>query len=326
MTLSASSRTRVIAERSCRAARTMDVYTIIQYNYTYHLPYLWRPAVVWRWLYPPVAGPKLSRREAAGRPAPWTSTTISLHISLALSLETSSCLTMTLSASSRTRVIAERSCRAARTMDVFSVKDLGWPWSLAISTEVNLCIQPPENSGLVEHQCAKNVFVLKIYPHWQMVQFENWACDVNEVWTTFRWTYNLSLVTATLFNFIYCITYVSQMKLEWGCPNGTKYPPRQPIPNRAILPNRARVYRRTDRQTDRQTDGRTGWFQYTPPNFVAGGYNYGQTDRWIIDGWIDIKTIQTYLFNLEKNKMSLWNTMSTPPTSRQWSPKNLFLE
>ena len=43
-------------------------------------------------------------------------------------------------------------------------------------------------------------------------------------------------------------------KLEWGCPNGTKYPPRQPIPNRAILPNRARVYRQTDRQTDGQGD------------------------------------------------------------------------
>ena len=37
-------------------------------------------------------------------------------------------------------------------------------------------------------------------------------------------------------------------KLEWGCPNGTKYPPRQPIPNRAILPNRARL------QTDGQGD------------------------------------------------------------------------
>ena len=37
-------------------------------------------------------------------------------------------------------------------------------------------------------------------------------------------------------------------KLEWGCPNGTKYPLRQPIPNRAILPNRARL------QTDGQGD------------------------------------------------------------------------
>ena len=45
-------------------------------------------------------------------------------------------------------------------------------------------------------------------------------------------------------------------KLEWGCPNGTKYPPRQPIPNRAILPNRARVYRRTDGRTDGQGDSR----------------------------------------------------------------------
>ena len=47
----------------------------------------------------------------------------------------------------------------------------------------------------------------------------------------------------------------NQEKLEWGFPNGTKYPPRQPIPNRAILPNRARVYRRTDRRTDGRTDG-----------------------------------------------------------------------
>ena len=47
------------------------------------------------------------------------------------------------------------------------------------------------------------------------------------------------------------ITIWWQIKLEWGCPNETKYPPRQPTPNRAILPNRARL------QTDRRTDGRT---------------------------------------------------------------------
>ena len=29
--------------------------------------------------------------------------------------------------------------------------------------------------------------------------------------------------------------------------------------------------RQTDRQTDGQTDRQTGWIQYTPPNFVAGG-------------------------------------------------------
>ena len=57
------------------------------------------------------------------------------------------------------------------------------------------------------------------------------------------------------------------IELEWGCPNGTKYPPRQPIPNRAILPNRTRVYRRTDRRTDRVIP------VYPPPNFVAGVNN-----------------------------------------------------
>ena len=57
---------------------------------------------------------------------------------------------------------------------------------------------------------------------------------------------------------------ITEDKLEWGCPNGTKYPPRQPIPNRAILPNRARL------QTDGRTDGQ-GDSSIPPPNFVAGG-------------------------------------------------------
>ena len=36
-------------------------------------------------------------------------------------------------------------------------------------------------------------------------------------------------------------------------------------------PKCGRTDGRTDRRTDRRTDGRTWWFQYTPPNFVAGG-------------------------------------------------------
>ena len=32
-----------------------------------------------------------------------------------------------------------------------------------------------------------------------------------------------------------------------------------------------KVNGQTDRQTDRRTDRQTGWIQYTPPNFVAGG-------------------------------------------------------
>ena len=31
--------------------------------------------------------------------------------------------------------------------------------------------------------------------------------------------------------------------------------------------------RKVNGQTDGQTDRQTGWIQYTPPNFVAGGYN-----------------------------------------------------
>ena len=36
-------------------------------------------------------------------------------------------------------------------------------------------------------------------------------------------------------------------------------------------PKCGRTDRQTDRRMDRRTDGRTWWFQYTPPNFVAGG-------------------------------------------------------
>ena len=82
-------------------------------------------------------------------------------------------------------------------------------------------------------------------------------------------------------------------ELEWGCPNGTKYPPRQPILNRTILPNSARVYRRTDRQTD----GRTGWFQYTPPNFVAGGYKNNNTckEPWVLHAYqVSSKSIKRF--------------------------------
>ena len=56
---------------------------------------------------------------------------------------------------------------------------------------------------------------------------------------------------------------------------------------------------RTDGQTDGQTDGRTWWFQYTPPNFVAGGYKKAYIN-------------QKYLFSLNylnsKTHNPLWNS------------------
>ena len=62
----------------------------------------------------------------------------------------------------------------------------------------------------------------------------------------------------------------SNIQLEWGCPNGTKYPRGNQFnsPSYAretILPNRARVYRRTYGQMDGQNDSSI------PPNFVTGG-------------------------------------------------------
>ena len=69
------------------------------------------------------------------------------------------------------------------------------------------------------------------------------------IWIIKVWLYIINGEICNFYDFL-----VISLKLEWGCPNGTKYPPRQPIPNRVILPNRARVYRRTDRQTDGQGD------------------------------------------------------------------------
>ena len=50
--------------------------------------------------------------------------------------------------------------------------------------------------------------------------------------------------------------------------------------------------RQTDGRTDGQTDGQTGWFQYTPPQLVGGGYKNIYNDfltkpysQW--DGWMD---------------------------------------
>ena len=56
-----------------------------------------------------------------------------------------------------------------------------------------------------------------------------------------------------------------------------------------------KVNGQTDRRTDGQTDRQTGWIQYTPPNFVAGGItnireianNYGSARRQLTQwGWV----------------------------------------
>ena len=68
----------------------------------------------------------------------------------------------------------------------------------------------------------------------------------------------------------------TQKKLEWGCPNGTKYPPRQPIQTPQVMCLKpfyltaqfyltACVYRQTDGRTDRVIP-----VYPPPPNFVVG--------------------------------------------------------
>ena len=66
------------------------------------------------------------------------------------------------------------------------------------------------------------------------------------------------------------IWYAYKFKLEWGCPNGTQYPPPPAATNtnspsyarETILPNRARL------QTDGQTDGR-GDSSIPPPPLTS---------------------------------------------------------
>ena len=109
---------------------------------------------------------------------------------------------------------------------------------------------------------------------WNLINYsKHWTFLPSEANTRVRMTTTLKVQTPTwqlaFWSLNHSLEWFQLLKqLEWGCPNGTKYPPRQPIPNRAILPNRTRIYRRTDR--------RTGWFQYTPPNFVAGGIMNGK--------------------------------------------------
>ena len=62
-------------------------------------------------------------------------------------------------------------------------------------------------------------------------------------------------------------------KLEWGCPNGTKYPPRQPIQTPQVM--RLKSFYLTARlnlTARASTDGRTDRvIPVYPPNFFAGG-------------------------------------------------------
>ena len=67
-------------------------------------------------------------------------------------------------------------------------------------------------------------------------------------------------------------SWQNQTSVEWGCPNGTKYPPRQPIQTPQVMCLKPFYLTAGVAQCIyRRTDGRTERFQYTPLNFVAGG-------------------------------------------------------
>ena len=40
----------------------------------------------------------------------------------------------------------------------------------------------------------------------------------------------------------------------------------------SLKDSREKLRTNPDRRTDGQSDGQTGWFQYTPPQLVGGGY------------------------------------------------------
>ena len=66
-------------------------------------------------------------------------------------------------------------------------------------------------------------------------------------------------------------------KLESGCPNRTKYHPRQPIQTPKVM--RLKSFYLTA-HTRLQTDGRTGWFQYRGDIIINTKIN----QRWTTDG------------------------------------------
>ena len=76
---------------------------------------------------------------------------------------------------------------------------------------------------------------------------------------------------------------------------------------------RTPTHRRTDGRTDGQTDGRTGWIQYTPLNFVSGGFVSGGIIKRLLPihtGNVLLKFVvgnqsQT-IFRLQKPKNPIW--------------------
>ena len=68
----------------------------------------------------------------------------------------------------------------------------------------------------------------------------------------------------------------------------------------------AKVNRRTDGQTDRQT----GWIQYTPPNFVAGGiknntdFHQSSATEIFCQGQVKPNTLEKYDICVSKNPIS----------------------
>ena len=73
-------------------------------------------------------------------------------------------------------------------------------------------------------------------------------------------------------------------KLEWGCPNGTKYPPRQPIQTPQVMRLKsfyltAHFYLTAQSSTDRRTD-RQGDSSIPPYLSCGGGGGGGGGNKW----------------------------------------------
>ena len=114
------------------------------------------------------------------------------------------------------------------------------------------CYVPPGITRTVSSKCVC----------WKRYTFWSWLSTVSNLNPFSKLKFKIMLFVKLDICLWNSDAHGSKVKLEWGCPNGTKYPPWQPIQTPQVMCLKpfyltaqfyltARVYRQTDGQTDR---------------------------------------------------------------------------